>query len=309
MRALWVYGGNRGDPPPFLQEQARSMEARGWEVEWFLIRGQGARGYLSNLPELRRRLAQGKWDVVHAHYGLSGALAVLQRGTPVVTTFHGSDIQRADHRRISRFARWGSAQRIFVAEQLRSQCGSSARDHVLGCGVDLDLFQPMDQLECRQALGLDPAERLVLFSGSFARAEKNAELAQAAVALVGNSTRLLELRGYGRRELAQLMSAANLLLMTSRWEGSPQVIKEALACGLPVVSLRVGDVADRLAEADNCTLVERAESKAVAQAVAAILAEPRRSIWSERSNWSLTVIAAELEKIYLMASRGVRNGR
>ena len=99
-------------------------------------------------------------------------------------------------------------------------------------------------------------ERFVLFSGSFTNEVKNPTLAKEAMAKVDNAE-LVELRGYSREEVNLLMNAADCLLMTSHREGSPQVIKEAMACGTPVVSVDVGDVKEVIGHTEGCYIAER----------------------------------------------------
>jgi teichuronic acid biosynthesis glycosyltransferase TuaC len=110
-------------------------------------------------------------------------------------------------------------------------------------GVDIELFKPIEQNQARKFLNLDEDRKYILFAGAFANQVKNFSLAQEAVALLTN-TNLIELQGYSREEVVLLLNAVDVVLMTSFTEGSPQIIKEAMACNCPIVSVRVGDVAD-----------------------------------------------------------------
>ena len=93
MNILIVCSGNKGKVNSFITEQVASLEKVGVTADYFIIKGHGVLGYLSNLPRLRRTIRRGKYQLVHSHYGLSGLLAVLQRRIPVITTFHGSDVK------------------------------------------------------------------------------------------------------------------------------------------------------------------------------------------------------------------------
>ena len=76
MRVLFVSSGNsRFGISPFIRTQGESLQAKGLEVEFFLVEGKGIRGYLKNLGPLRRRL--GSVDIVHAHYSYCGMVAAL----------------------------------------------------------------------------------------------------------------------------------------------------------------------------------------------------------------------------------------
>lgn len=114
------------------------------------------------------------------------------------------------------------------------------------------------------------AIKLVLFAGAFDNEVKNPQLAKEACALVPDVT-LLELKGYSRMEVAALMNIADMLLMTSHSEGSPQVIKEALACGLPVVSVDVGDVAETTSGVVNCRIVKDRSPQKLANAIESVI--------------------------------------
>ena len=124
---------------------------------------------------------------------------------------------------------------------------------LLPCGIDLSDLQMTDKVEARQKIGLSTGKRYVLFSGAFDNPVKNAFLAKEAVSLLqDDNIELLELKGYSREDVSLLMCAADAFLMTSFSEGSPQVIKEALACGCPIVSVDVGDVRERTKGVNGC---------------------------------------------------------
>ena len=83
---------------------------------------------------------------------------------------------------------------------------------------------------------------------------------------------LIELKGYNRNQVNALMYNCDALLMTSKTEGSPQVIKEAMACGCPIVSVDVGDVAERTSGVEGCYVVHTREPKDIAEALQKALA-------------------------------------
>ena len=137
---------------------------------------------------------------------------------------------------------------------------------LLPCGVALSDGQLQTREEARKALGWNTDAKKVLFAGAFDNAVKDPELAKRAVALL-DETELIELKGFAREEVNRLMCAANCLLMTSKTEGSPQVIKEAMACGCPIVSVDVGDVAERTTDINGCYVVSSREPEELASAL------------------------------------------
>lgn len=256
MKILIVANRNRGKFAPFVIEQAQAVAREGIEVSLFGVTGHGIAGYLRNLPRMMRALRQETPDLIHAHYGLCGLLACLQHTVPVVTTWHGSDINTPRIRRLCRPALRRSKYNIFVSEALKTLAGKCSNPIVQPCGVNLDDFHQLDRWDARLWLDLDPGKRYVLFASAFDNAVKNAPLAQAAVHLLPG-VELMELKGYSRAKVNLLMRAADSLLMTSHNEGSPQVVKEALACGTPIVSVAVGDVPWLIDGVEGCHIARR----------------------------------------------------
>lgn len=241
---------------PFIIEQVESLTWEGVECLSMGIRKNGIIGYIRQLPELLRMVNAYRPDIVHAHYGLSGLFANLQRKVPVVTTFHGSDINDPHVRQWSKWAMRLSAFSIFVSKKTLDLANPKKNYALIPCGINLEDYPIIDKKEARKKSGLDPKKKYVLFAGAFDNAIKNASLAKASVALL-SGVELLELKGYSREQVACLMQAVDAFLMTSFTEGSPQVIKEAMACGCPIVSVDVGDVKERIGELEGCFLAER----------------------------------------------------
>lgn len=241
---------------PFVTEQVAALEKAGVECCCFPVRSKGVAGYLKHLPELRRVIKAFNPDIVHAHYGLCGLLANLQRRVPVVTTYHGSDINEKPVLRLSKIAIRLSAYNIFVSQKNIDIAKPKRKYALIPCGINLDDYPIVEKAEARMQMGLGPDKRYILFAGAFDNKVKNAPLAKEAVALLNDDyVQLIELKGYTRPQVALLMQAVDAFLMTSFTEGSPQVIKEALACGCPIVSVDVGDVKERIEGVDGCHVV------------------------------------------------------
>jgi len=253
MRILVVASYNKGRFAPFILEQAEALEKQGCEVRFFGLQGKGIMGYLKNLSALKKEIKVFRPDVIHAHYGLSGLLANLQRQVPVVTTYHGSDINEPKVLRFSKMAMRLSAWNIFVSTKTLEIAKPKKKHTLLPCGIDLSDLQLTDKSTARQKMNLSAEKKHVLFAGAFDNKVKNAPLAKEVVSLLrDNNVELLELKGYSRDEVTLLMCAADAFLMTSLTEGSPQVVKEALACGCPIVSVDVGDVKERTDGVEGC---------------------------------------------------------
>ena len=299
MKILIVGNNKLGHFAPFVEEQARALQQQGCEVVFFGVQGKGLIGYLRCLPALKRAIQQHQPDLIHAHYGLSGLLANLQRRVPVVTTYHGSDINVPAVRRFSKIAMRLSAHNIFVSQRNVTLALSpnslitsrlKKRYTLLPCGVNIP--KPWNELQNKlvgqltlnqwvQSI-LSKNEKNVLFAGAFDNAVKDPSLAKESIAICNSPINLIELKGYNRDQVNALMYTCDALLMTSKTEGSPQVIKEAMACGCPIVSVDVGDVAERVSGVEGCYVVRTREPKDIAQALQQAIAFEGKTNGRER---------------------------
>lgn len=249
---------------PFIYEQVQALRQRGVECEYYLIYG-GWRGYIRALFDLRRKIRKYQPDIIHAHSGLCCLVTVLVRilfpiggaRFSIVSTYHGSDINSRFVRWLSKIAMYGSDYNIFVSEHLRSIAGCSVKSRVLPCSVDTEMFKPMSRSECRRLLGWDGNKTYILFSKEFSDKVKNYPLAKQAIDILKRkipNLSLIELYGYDRQQMVWLYNACDAGLLTSFSEGSPQFVKEAVACGCPIVSTDVGDVREVIGGVNNCFL-------------------------------------------------------
>jgi len=237
----------------FIHEQILEIKNRGMDVDVFFIEGKEAKGYLKNLKFLKSKIRKGNYDLVHAHFGLSGLLSAMQRIKPVVVTFHGSDINVFKTNLFSSVACYLSKWRIFVSSNLFKKMFIKPKNRysVIPCGVDFEIFYPVDKKKARNILALNNHEKYIMFASTFSNKVKNYPLAKKAVDLIGKIN-LLELKDRSRYEVNLLLNAVDLLLMTSYSEGSPQVIKEAMASNCPIVSTNVGDVRELIENTEGC---------------------------------------------------------
>lgn len=301
MKVLIVCSENSGKIAPFIFEQVESINKLGVETDFFTIRSKGWKGYLKSRKELVRTINEIQPDLIHAHYGLSGLLANLQRKVPVITTYHGSDINKDEVYRFSKWAVKLSAFNIFVSKKNYLKAGSPKKSTIIPCGVDIDIFYPIEKGISRDKLGIKSNEKLVLFSGAFNNEVKNPSLAQYAVNKLAG-VKLIELQGYNRREVALLMNAVDCCLMTSFSEGSPQSIKEAMACNCPIVSVDVGDVKEMINDVDGCYLVEYDE-KNIADGIEKVFANKEKVLSNAAIRKKGLDLKSTSEKILLIYNK------
>lgn len=265
MKILIVASDKHGRFAPFIEEQIAALQACDVEIIRYGVTGKGIFGYLRELPQLKRMIRLERPDIIHAHFGLCGLLATLTSiglHVPVVITYHGCDINAKKNRPFSKVAMRLSAWNIFVSHRqmlnaftTEQQASKHSNWSIIPCGIDTHLFDSENC--CEQWFDNKFTNKnYVLFAGSFDNFVKGPELAKQAVDIYNTShpeqpIELLELRGYSRDEVVTLMHKCKTLLLTSIREGSPQVIKEAMACGCPIVSVDVGDVAERLTQMEG----------------------------------------------------------
>lgn len=250
---------------PFIKEQVDEIKKSNIEVDYFIIKNKGIIGYLKAYFLLIKKIKQYKPDIIHAHFGLSGLLANLQRNIPVVTTYHGSDINLKKVYFFSKLAIFLSEKNIFVSQKLYNKVRHQDKNIILPCGVNTDLFIPLNKQECRKKMDLDNDTKYVLFSKMFTDPIKNYQLAKESIDNYKENypekIELLEFIGYSREDVVLLMNAVDCVIMTSHYEGSPQFIKEAMACGCPIVSVDVGDVPYIIGDTNGCYIVDRDSNK------------------------------------------------
>lgn len=247
---------------PFVYEQMNSLRSLGVECKSILVEG-GIRGYFRALGQVRNAIREFSPHIVHAHYGLCGLIASIQRKVPVVTTYHGSDLHDKRLRIVSQISILLSRFNIVVCGDLARRLFKQSSIRIIPCGVDTHLLAPMKKEDARLRLGWNPEKKYILFSKEFCNRAKNYPLAKAGVEEYnqkyanGAEAELLEFIGYSREQVRLLYNAVDCVLMTSDHEGSPQFIKEAMACSRPIVSVDVGDVKQVISGIDGCFLAER----------------------------------------------------
>ena len=256
MKLLIVCSSTAGQIATFIQEQGDALVEAGINVDYFGIEGKGWRGYLKSRKFLLQKINDYKPDLIHSHFGLSSLLANLQRKIPVVSTYHGCDINTFNLRILSVFPLLFSKFNIFVSLNQSKKVKQIARKHaIIPCGIDFNMFYPMDKQLARKELAWADNKKYVLFSSAFSRFEKNAKLAKDAIQKLDNYE-LIELDGYNRDEVRLMMNACDVGLLTSLREGSPMFIKELMACKRPIISTNVGDVAEQIDGIDGCVLID-----------------------------------------------------
>jgi teichuronic acid biosynthesis glycosyltransferase TuaC len=299
---------------PFIKRQADFLKAAGVDLEVFHFKGRkNPINYLRAWVQVQRKLVNGRYDLVHAQFGQSALLAWPRR-IPLVVTFRGSDL--LGHLRdkdacptnrgkilqiICRIIARRADAVIVVAEHMKRYLPPSIQVRVIPSGVDLDLFRCMPRDEARRKIGLPLDEKLVLFVGRSGWAGKRFELSEKAVEILNRTlpAKLIVAGNVDHRTIPLYMSACDVLVFTSAQEGSPNVIKEALACNLPVVSVSVGDVALRIGQVEGCELCADDRPETVAASLERVLRRGNRIAGRETiKNLDEKITTSEVVDIY-----------
>ena len=255
---------------PFLTQHVKYVKEEGVNVDIFHFRGnRNPINYVLAWFQVRQTKVWKKANILHAHWGQSGLITLFSKKKKVVT-FHGSDLHgilNGNHVQslqgkilisISKFIAGMVDCAIVVSNELGKRLvGKNKVVRVIPMGVDPDLFRPMAREECRDRLNLDKNKKIILFLSNPDRPEKQYWLAEKAANELKLKRpewdiELLPVFKVSHRTVPLFIHAANVLLLTSNYEGAPTVIKETIACNVPIVSTDVGDVRAKIEGVDGC---------------------------------------------------------
>jgi teichuronic acid biosynthesis glycosyltransferase TuaC len=257
----------------FVRDQVRALERLpGWEIELYSFESRGAGAYVRAARELRRRHRRDRFDVVHAHFGLTLWPALAVPATVHAVTLHGTDLVHPRSRAITIA---GLPLMDLVAPvseplaRLLPAHGIRGEVAVLPCGVSTDRFVPMQRAQARRALGLPESEPCLLFAADPARPEKRHDRARE----IAGDVRLLTLGDVAPEDVPLHVNAANAVLVTSERESFGLAVLEALACDVPVLATPVG-IAPEVLRGVPGTLCAPFQPSSWAAALAPLLADP-----------------------------------
>ncbi len=302
----------------FVKAQMESLIPLGVQFDVLFVNGRESRwNYLRGIRQVRKRIRDKHYDLIHAHFGLSGWVARWQRHVPLVVSFMGDDVLGRSARdgritlvgrflQISGFTLARLADAVIVKSRQMANKLRVSSAQIIPNGVDLDLFRPIEQAIARKSLGLDPEKKLVLFPYNPSEARKRYDLIQSAVSRAREKVPGLEIlvaRSLPQEQVATYMNAADVLVMASMLEGSPNAVKEAMATNLPVVTVDVGDAVDLIGPTEGCYRVPR-EATAIAEKIIEVC---RRGSRTNGRAWirklSMETVAQQIVEVYARVLR------
>jgi teichuronic acid biosynthesis glycosyltransferase TuaC len=255
----------------FVRTQVEYLRRAGVEIELQLLHEHSRKFmYPRAAFELRRRLAGKSIDLVHAHYSYVGIIARMQWKVPVVVSFCGDDILGTVNKkgtqtlpgRLAVFA--GHILSHFadaVIVKSPEMAGKLKRKDVfvIPHEIDFEVFHPVDKASARATLGLYSRKKYLLFAANPQIPVKRFPLAKAIADEMKQedpSIELITVYQETQDRLALFMNACDALVFTSFQEGSPNIVKQAMACNLPIVSTDVGDVREVISATSGCYVCE-----------------------------------------------------
>ncbi|MDD5704092.1 MAG: glycosyltransferase [Dehalococcoidales bacterium] len=246
MRVLFVASGNsKTGIGKIVKSQGESLRKAGIDIDYYGITGSGVLGYLKNVIPLKKHFNKEQYDVTHAHYSLSALVATFAGCKPLVVSLMGSDIRLGYLNKIAVkcFSRLIWECVIIKSKDMLDKIGFN-KVSIIPNGVDTSLFKYADKRTTVEMLGWDSRKGHILFAADPCRPVKNFHLLQQAFKMLSPAehVELHTLESIPHGHVPKYMNASDVIVLTSFWEGSPNVIKEAMACNRPIVSTDVGDV-------------------------------------------------------------------
>lgn len=264
-------GGEKEQPSPIIGNQANSIVGNTIDIKFFIIKGKGLKSYLKSVFSLRKELKKNKIDIIHAHYGLCGIVALLaRRKEKLLVSFMGDDLLGSNKHKgevliLSKIAAWLNIilssllynHSIVKSPDMLQKFKINRRVTLIPNGVDLERFKEIGKEESLRKTGFNPQKKHLIFVSKPDRVEKNFTLANNSYKLLDNSQIELHIVSeVSNEKLPYYYNSADLLVMTSFHEGSSNAIKEAMACNCPIVSTDVGDVKWVLGNTDGCYIAD-----------------------------------------------------
>lgn len=305
----------------FIQDHVETLRKLGVQVEVFFTNPKLTRAaYVTEIPHLVRKLATERYDVLHAHhsyclYQLAVVRQLLRYRAPVLLTTHEGEAflpedlkdpeadflkQLIYSKRLKRWALQMADLVVSVERRLPLIVGYRGPYEVIPPGVDIELFRPMDRMPCRRTLGLPEHEQIIFFPANPGRGfNKGYELVQRALTYLTHPVHLVTGGSIPHDQMPLYMNAADAVVQTSRFEASPMVVKEAMACNRPLVSTNVGDVSEIFGGTPGCFICDT-EPRDVAEKIKGAFGFDERMIQGRARVLELGLTLEQTARKYLL---------
>ena len=304
---------------PFVKSQIDSIRALGHIVVVFNIQGPEAwYHYATKAPQLYRYARVFRPHVVHSHYSYCAFTALTTLPCPQVISFMGDDVLGDFRDNGSRTIRsylhlpiaWlpqTLANQVIVKSKEMVSFVRHPRVHVVPNGISFETFFPVEKSIARRRLHLKDDANYIIFPGDIADERKRFSLARTACSILrerfGIEHQILHMRTKPQSELNLYFNSSDAMVFTSWSEGSPNVVKEAMATNLPIVSVMVGDVEEIIGRTEGCYVVQD-DPEVIASHLARVIQAGQRTRGREDIAWLRSDnVAKRIESIYRAAIR------
>lgn len=313
MKVLFLASSRKGKGvSPFIKSQLDSLVHLGIKIDLLLVPGSGLKHYLKTILLLRKKCKTENYNLVHAHYGFCGLLALLSFiKIPKIVSFMGDDLLgtpnfKGKYKPINSLYVFVNICTSFFyksiivkSAEMRDKLLIKKNVYIIPNGVDFNLFYPVDQLLARKELKILNSKSIILFAGSPKYARKNFALAKETMKYLNSKNiELIVLENIPHEKVFLYYNAVNVLLLLSLHEGSPNVIKEAMACNCPIVATDVGDIKEIIGDTEGCYICTT-NPQIVAEKINQALTFGRRTNGREMIGYLKSgVIANRIIKLY-----------
>ncbi len=248
----------------FVKEQIDSLTSKGVINEVFFINGRekGSFEYFKSIIKINILLKEKKYDIIHCHHTFSAMSLILSGGkkrNKVIVSFQSDPVNEFNGF-FFKFIK--NKVNLCIFKNNSKLLINNKNGIYLANGVNIIFFKNIDKQECYKFLNLNPTKIYILFvSSNFIRKEKRYDIFKLVIETLKtkyywNNIDELLLINVDRSIVPYYFNAASLHLLTSDFEGSPNSVKESMACNIPVVTTPVGNVKEMLSGAENCFVSE-----------------------------------------------------